>query len=711
MNKSNLALLISLILANNSYAQTSSTSESLAESDVERIVVTGSRIVESIDEVPATITIITRQQIEAQLKVSSELQTMLATLVPGMAPSTGTSSNSTQTLRGRSPLVMIDGVPQSTPLRNGALGIRTIDANSIERIEVIKGATSIYGNGAAGGIINYITKRPDSDKKISGEVSLSSRFSAVEFEDSAGQRIEGMMNGQIDNFSYVASASYEENGLQKDADGDVIGLKYGLSDAVMQNYFAKLGYQFTDDISMQLVYNHYQSEQDSDLMDVVSSVNKGVKTYAIKAPAGTDAPGVGQGPNNHNIMLKYTDEELFTNTQLVVDAYAQEIENVFFFSYVLANLDEGYIGGQSYIKSDKKGLRATLNTQVEWDNLEATFIYGIDALNDVTSQPLVDGRMWVPEMDMENLAGFLQTKWVFQDDFIIKAGVRRENIDLKVDNYSTLKLCRTPDTCSIPVDVVGDTLEYSATTYNFGIRYNWQEYFQPFANYSQGSDISDIGRLLRTATVNDIADIHTEASIIDNYEVGFTSVIDKFRMEFSAYRSTSELGTTNKYDAATGIYMPVRAPQEIYGYEALAQYTFTNDLDMTATYAWTEGKDTKNDVYLGARQISAPKGTINVNWSPVDEANLTLTYLYVGDRKRFEKKDGEYVGDQGPIDSYHIVNVSGHYNFAQNWDAFIGIENLFNQDYYPAKSQAYTYSGYNVKGLGTTVNVGIKYLF
>ena len=712
MNKSFLSVLIPILLANNASAQTDSMQHSSNEDDVERIVVTGSRIVESIDEVPATITIISRKQIEAQLKVSSELQTMLATLVPGMAPSTGTSSNSSQTLRGRSPLVMIDGVPQSTPLRNGALGIRTIDANSIERIEVIKGATSIYGNGAAGGIINYITKKPDSNSQLSGEVSVSSRFSAVEFEDSVGQRIEGMINGQIDNFSYVASASYEENGLQKDAEGDVIGLKYGLSDAVMQNYFAKLGYQFTDDISMQLVFNHYESEQDSNLIDVVGSVNTGVKTYAIKAPDGGTALGEPQGPNNQNFMLKYTDEELFTNTQLVIDAYAQEVENIFFYSPVLANLEAGFAGGQSLIKSDKKGLRATLNTQVDWDSVEATFIYGIDALNDVTSQPLVDGRVWVPEMDMENLAGFLQTKWVFQDDLIIKAGVRRENIDLLVNDYSTLKLCKTPDVCSVPVDVIGDTLTYSATTYNVGIRYNWQEYFQPFANYSQGSDISDIGRLLRTATVNDIADIQTEASIIDNYEIGFTTVVDNnFRLEFSAYRSTSELGTTNKYDPTTGIYMPVRAPQEIYGYEALAQYAFTKQLDITATYAWVEGKDTKNDVYLGAKQISAPKGTINLNWSPVDATNIAFTYLYVGDRKRFEQVDGAYVGDKGPIDSYHIVNVSGHYNFATDWDAFMGIENLFNQDYYPAKSQAYTYSGYNVKGLGTTINIGLKYQF
>jgi len=183
MIKTNLSIL-ALIIAHSANAQSLELNETVDE-DIERIIVTGSRIVESIDEVPATVTIINRKQIEAQLKVSSELQTLLATLVPGLAPSTGTSSNSSQTLRGRSPLVMIDGVPQSTPLRNGSLGIRTIDANAIERIEVIKGATSIYGNGAAGGIINYITKKANSDSKFNGNASISSRFSAVKPEDSA----------------------------------------------------------------------------------------------------------------------------------------------------------------------------------------------------------------------------------------------------------------------------------------------------------------------------------------------------------------------------------------------------------------------------------------------------------------------------------------------------------------------------------------------
>lgn len=712
-----LALIISSqALSQENQSELNQIQKKPKEQDIERIIVTGSRIAENIDEVPASITIITQKQIAAQLKVSSEIQSLLANLVPGMAPSTGSSSNSGQTLRGRSPLVMIDGVPQSTPLRNGSLGIRTLDASVIERIEVIKGATSIYGNGAAGGIINYITKKASSDKALSGHASISTRFSAIETEDSIGQRYEGGINGEISNFDYVLNASYEENGLQRDADGDILGLKYGLSDAVMQDYFAKLGYHFDDEKSLQFTYNYYQSKQDVDLIDLVGNINTGEKTQAIPLPEGQTVLGEPQGPSNHNMMLKYVDDEVFKQTQLMVDLYSQEVDNTFFYSPVLANPDAGYAGGQSLINSDKKGLRVTFNTLVDFsfdngDSLEATFIYGIDALNDVTSQSMVDGRIWVPEMDMENLGGFLQTKLIYNDDLVIKLGIRQEDIDLTVNNYSTLKLCKSAEQCSVPVDVTGDTLNYKATTYNIGIKYNALPLFSPFVSYSQGADISDTGRLLRTATVTDISLIRTEASIIDNYELGFSSDFEQVHFEFATYFSTSELGTTNKFNETTGVYMPVRAPQEIYGYEALINYNINDAWAVNATYSWVEGKNTEADVYLGAKQISPPKATVNVNWNPNSDISVAINYLYVGDRKRFEPVDGKYVGDQGPIDSYQVVNLSGNYNFASDWSAFIGVENLFNQDYYPTKSQGYTYGGYNIKGLGTTVNMGVNYQF
>ncbi|MEC7692148.1 MAG: TonB-dependent receptor plug domain-containing protein, partial [Pseudomonadota bacterium] len=148
---------------------TSSMAVETQTDDIERIIVSGSRVIESIDEVPASITVISQRQIEEHLKVNPELQSLLAQMVPGLAPDTGSSSNTGQSLRGRAPLVMIDGVPQSTPLRNGSLGIKTIDPSALARIEVIKGATSVYGNGASGGIINYITKQATTQDSHKGQ--------------------------------------------------------------------------------------------------------------------------------------------------------------------------------------------------------------------------------------------------------------------------------------------------------------------------------------------------------------------------------------------------------------------------------------------------------------------------------------------------------------------------------------------------------------
>ncbi|QYJ87605.1 TonB-dependent receptor [Shewanella mesophila] len=678
--------------------------------DIERIIVTGSRSVESIEEVPSSVTLIDNKTLSRDMQISSELQNMLAFRVPGMAPSTGTSSNSGQTLRGRKALVMIDGVPQSTPLRNGQLGIRSIDPSAIERIEVIKGATSIYGNGASGGIINYITKQASSGDKANIELAASSKFSPVKFEDSAGYRYNASINGTLDKVSYVLNGSVEETGLEYDAEGDIIGLIYGLSETKSQNLFTKLSYDFDGEKVLQLTYNYYEAQQNADLLDVTGSVNSGVKTYAIKNSGG-NKPGVPQGPSgNHNLMLKYTDEALFDNTQLTLDAYYQEIENMFFYSAALANPSEGYDGGQSLIRSNKRGLRINFNTVVDWDNVAATFIYGIDALNDISSQPLHDGRIWVPEMDMSNLAAYLQTKWVIHDDWIVKAGLRHDRVDISVDDYTTLKLCSTSATCSVPFDVTGGELNFTSTTYNLGLRYSASEYISPFVSFSQGADISDLGSLLRTATVNDISLIQTQASIVDNYEVGFAGRYQDLGYQFAAYRSTSELGTSNKYDAQTGVYMPVRSPQKIWGYEAELSYQLLDNLGAGLSYSWVEGKDTEKDSYLDGQVISAPKFTTSLNWQPVDEANITVNYLYVGDRKRFEQLDGQYVGAQGPISAYNLINLSGSYQWKQ-WQFSLGVENLLNQDYYSARSQAYTYKGYNTKGLGTTVNVGVKVHF
>jgi len=131
----------------------------VTDTELQEIVVSATRQPEILDEVPSSVTLLSKKQLQQQLSISSNLSDILGASVPGLGFTTNRTQNLGQTLRGRRVLVMIDGIPQSTPLRDGAKDMRSLDPTVLDRVEVIKGATAIYGNGADGGLINYITKK------------------------------------------------------------------------------------------------------------------------------------------------------------------------------------------------------------------------------------------------------------------------------------------------------------------------------------------------------------------------------------------------------------------------------------------------------------------------------------------------------------------------------------------------------------------------
>lgn len=138
--------------------------------DIETISVSATRSSYPVSTVPATITVIDQEELKSQLAVTQDLSQILGNLLPSFSPSRQKLTANGETLRGREPLYMVDGVPQSTPLRNGSRDGNTIDPAMIERIEIIRGANAIQGMGASGGIINIITKSPGEQKH---QVSLS----------------------------------------------------------------------------------------------------------------------------------------------------------------------------------------------------------------------------------------------------------------------------------------------------------------------------------------------------------------------------------------------------------------------------------------------------------------------------------------------------------------------------------------------------------
>jgi outer membrane receptor protein involved in Fe transport len=139
-----------------------------------RIVVSASRDNATLAEIPQSTTIITRRDI-----TSSPAQTVdqLLRNVAGINLSSVPETSKDPTgqslgMRGLgnvTVLVLLDGVPIMDPFY-GTVQWYKVSLANIERIEIIRGGSVVWGNMAVGGVINIVSRKPTDN---SGTVSAS----------------------------------------------------------------------------------------------------------------------------------------------------------------------------------------------------------------------------------------------------------------------------------------------------------------------------------------------------------------------------------------------------------------------------------------------------------------------------------------------------------------------------------------------------------
>ena len=166
------------------------TQESPAETavDLAPVSVTANRTPTPLDAVGASVTVITREQIEAQQV--RQLSDVLRQ-APGVVVSSfgGPGSLTEVRIRGaetNQTLVLIDGVRVNDPSSVGAgYDFGHLQADDIERVEVVRGPQSaLYPSDAIGGVINIITRRGEGPPRLSASVEGGS-FGTVRVTGSA----------------------------------------------------------------------------------------------------------------------------------------------------------------------------------------------------------------------------------------------------------------------------------------------------------------------------------------------------------------------------------------------------------------------------------------------------------------------------------------------------------------------------------------------
>ena len=378
--------------------------------------------------------------------------------------------------------------------------------------------------------------------------------------------------------------------------------------------------------------------------------------------------------------------------------------------------------GQAMIMALQGGARAQLLSRLSPSSiLSLHLLYGADLQLDETSQPLVDGRYWVPKMTSVSYAPFVQTKATLYDHLTLKAGARYDWIDVHVPNYTVLRNKKTDPL----VQVGSGTLRYRNLSLNVGATYNALRVFQPFVSYSQGFSIYDLGRTLRAAKADVLSKIETDPVRTHNYEVGFYSPLEevfgsgtRLDLQGAVYYTYAALGSDLK--SQSGFWVVDRSPQRVYGVELSAEATLNSRLSLGASFAALEGRKQLPDGswrgYMSGQSIPPLKVTAHVSYRPLKDLALRLFALHTGSRDRFVPTTNpatgvsQYEEGEGPVKPITLLSLQGNYRLGA-FTLGLGVENLLNTSYYPIQSQLVARDAEYTQGNGRMITLSLGYRF
>jgi len=701
----------------------------------ESLVVSASRTNHSITDMAQTTWVIEQADIEQQVQGGKELKEVLAQLIPGMDVSSQGRTNYGMNMRGRSMMVMVDGVRLNSS-RSDSRQLDSIDPFNISRIEVISGATSLYGGGSTGGLINIVTKKGQPETEVEFQTGVKSGFNSHNDND---ENIAAAVSGGNDNASGRLSVAYQRFGGWYDGKGNEVNIdntQTGLQYSDRLDVMGTGTLNIDDHQQLQLTTQYYKSESDGKhglyLGENFSAVTGSGNAYNKNNLDSDRIPGT----ERHLINLQYSNTD-FWGQDLLAQIYYRD-ENLTY--YPFPTLSGGRVTsiGASQQKTDFYGGKITLNSKP----LDAlTLTWGVDAEHETfdANQQFFDlnkaaasGGMKLdnaynvgryPGYSITNLAPFLQSSYDFSA-ITLSGGVRYQYTENKVDDFigyaqqQGIATGRATSADAVP----GGKTDYNNLLFNAGILGHLTERQQLWFNFSQGFEIPDLAkyygsgtyqlvnghyRLVNSVNVNDSK---LDGIKVDAYELGWRFTGDNLRTQIAGYYSLSDKTINiNKSDMTINVEDDER---RIYGVEGQVDYFFTDSEWSTGTNFNVIKSETRVDgkwEKLTVDSASPSKMSAWVTWAPGDWT------LRVQSTQTFDLSDE--AGKR--IEGYNTVDLLGSYLLPVGKLSF-SVENVLDKDYTTAWGQrapglySPTYGAenlYTYKGRGRTFGLNYSVLF
>jgi iron complex outermembrane receptor protein len=642
-------------------------------------ITTGTRSAKAVDKIPGAVTVVGKIEVEHTLSLTEDATAVLARTVPGYSESSQAMANNGENLRGRIALRLFDGIPQGSPLREGSRSGTFTDMGLIGRIEVINGPSASEGIGAAGGIINFISKVPT---KMGSEFTLNTRYTTQFEDDSAGWKVGLNFAHKAESFDLLAGVSRIDRGISYSGDGRRIGMHSSGStaDSVADTVFLKGGFNFGrgNEQRIQATVTTFKIEGKGNYRNVDGDRSGGI-------PATAERPGLFGTLTEINDFkqgsVSYSHGDLLGGV-FTLDLYAADQAMRFPAESGSDRQDPliaplGTLVDQSEVASKKKGVRTSFARQDAFGVGGLELRGGLDVTRDQAQQRLaLTGRLWVPPMNYSSTAPWVQASYDI-GPVTVSGGFRREDGKLQVDSYTTTYARNRSF-------VEGGTLSYTANLPNVGIVWRLPAGWSVFAATGKGFTLPNVGIPLRNVnysgqSVAGIIDL--QAIVVKNDEVGFNWRGAMGSLAGSYYHSFSTFGQSLLVDPLTRDFILRRQPVDVKGFELSGELKLSKSLRASATYSHAVGKTEfvvggPLDKQQGVLDVSPDKINVSGTWKPTSQSSVTLGATTLKSRDINVGQSGEE-----HTRGYTLMDLGAKYDLGRWGTISLGVENLLNKQY------------------------------
>ena len=688
------------------------------DEEIAEIVVTATRTEEAVEDLPRSITVIDREQLDQQSSVSltGSVGDVLGKIVPGFGPPTFTRRTggigTPQSLRGRPPLILIDGIAQNAA--NGfGFDLNAIELSAVERIEVVRGPSAAYGTGATGGIINIITRQP-TEEQLENEISIGTNSALGELEeDSIGYNIKYGFSGTDGNLDMRVNASLNQLGDLYAPDGgrtttdDSIGRNQAL------NFLGKIGVQLNEQQRLEASYNIY-----NDRLNLAFQVDP-----ALLALPPNEQPRLARLISAD---FDYDEEPRHTNQVASLnysneDFFGSQLDLQFF--YQRTDYDSRLVDGREQLRAilgvippgiptirqtrldeQKWGFRlqartpfsetASLLSGVDYTNQTNetnSLIIDPEALDERNEANVLEEADISPFVRFQNIGVFSQFQWDVSEQFLLNAGVRYENINFNADDWTIDAInprnSLNPEFAGMLPTIDGGSQNVDDVVFNFGIVYKPVPEISLFANFAQGFSIPSLRSLRQVQPGFDIEDNDLlEPEKVNNYELGVRGNWQNVQFTLAGFYNHSDQGQVLTIDEL-GLGFLNRAPQRNYGVEATLDWQPSDSWGLGAVVSWTEGdsdlqEDGRGWLPLSTSEVQPVKATVYVQNQTLPSWQNRLQLLVVGSRDRAFDEEV----DAFKVNSYATLDFLSVFQLGRG-RLQLGIENLLDTEYETIVSQ------------------------